>query len=174
MSGEIGSGELPIGQDVPKERTSRPSFPISFINTILFQELSARFGIGEEERDENHNRIILVRRLNSEDPLTGFPGKIRYMYNKVTGHSHFELYAQIDQEDPELELTGGPIRGGLHACDGRGDLMIEVLNASFSGKHGLSLQSHATALIGRIIEAAGELAKNPNCVCGKFWTAERC
>lgn len=173
MSDKKGSKKLPIGQDVPKEKTRQQSFPISFINTILYQELSARFGIGEEERDEDRNRIILVRCLNPDDPLTGFPGKIRYMYNKVTGHSYFGLYAWIDQEDPELELAGGPRRCGLYAYDGREDLMIESLNASFQFKHGLNLQSPATIFIGRIIEAAGELAKDPNCSRDQFWSAER-
>jgi hypothetical protein len=170
MAGNSRDTGLPTTQKVPRKRAKKKPFPISAINLLLYQGLSLHFGIDEEERDKDHNRIIFVRHLNPNDPLTGFPGKIRYMM--AFEHSHLELYDHIHSDDPVLEFVGGPSRGGVWA-HGRGDLMVETLTARFHITRGLNLQSLATALIGRIIEAAGELAKDPECSCDKFWTTDR-
>src|SRR4030042_6881861 len=168
-----GSAELPIDQSVPEKGREQKPFPISQINYAIYVQLSERFGIGEEEKDQDHNRLILVRHLNPDDPLTGFPGKIRFIAETLHGHTTFELYSHIFHDDPELEMIGGPVRGGMWAAHGQGDLMVEKLRVRFQIGRGLDLESHATALIGRIIEAAGELAKNPNCSCDRFWAGER-
>lgn len=161
---------VPVAQDVPMEAPESTPFALRSINYMIYQGLSKRFGIGEEERDKDHNRLILERHLDPDNPFVGFPGKIRFVAS--LGFTHFELYAHIHLDDPEVELVGGSRHGGIWTATG-GDLMIEKLNARFHIKRGLDLESPATTLIGRIIEAAGELAKNPKCTCDRFWTAER-
>lgn len=160
-----------VAQAVPMEAPENTPFALRSINYMLYQGLSKRFGIGEEERDKDHNRLILVRHLDPDNPLVGFQGKIRFV--AAFGLTHFELYASIYLDNPEVDLTGGPrYAGAWTAMDG--ELMVEKLDAKFHITRGLDLQSPTTTLIGRIIEAAGELAKDPKCTCDKFWTAERC
>ncbi|OGI25149.1 MAG: hypothetical protein A3J76_03010 [Candidatus Moranbacteria bacterium RBG_13_45_13] len=178
MNDTESSAGFPKIQNIPekaksgKEKNAR-AFPISQINYMLYLQLSERFGIGEEEKDQDHNHLILVRHLNPDDPLTGFQGKIRFVAEKFQGHTTFELYAHIHHDDPELEMIGGPVRGGMWAAHGQGDLMVEKLRAGFQIGRGLDFESPTTTLIGRIIEAAGALAKDPNCSCDRFWTGER-
>ena len=173
MDKEESGQQVPVARNIPMERPDDKPFSISSINYRLYQGLSKRFGIGAEVRDQDQNRLILVRHLDPDDPLIGFQGKIRFIaaYG-LTGLTHFELYSNIHHDDPELELVGGARYGGVQSCLD-GGLMVEKLNANFHPTRGLDLQSPATLLIGRIIEAAGELAKNPKCTCDKYWTAER-
>jgi hypothetical protein len=151
-----------------KERAAS-TFPIEGINFLLYHNLSNRFGTGDEEKQSDLNRLILERQLNPDDPLVGFQGKIRF--ESSFGFTHFMLFENIYFNDPILEITGGSLRGGIWTAT-NGDLMVSKLKAKFQIIHGLDLQSPATILIGRIIEAAGELAKNPMCECDVFWTAK--
>ena len=170
MNTDDSRERVPVTQDVPMEAPESTPFALRSINYMLYQGLSKRFGIGEEERDKDHNRLILVRHLDPDNPLVGFQGKIRFV--AAWGLTHFELYASIYLDNPEIELVSGPMHAGIWTATG-GDLMVEKGNAKFHVTRGLDLQSPATTLIGRVIEAAGELAKDPKCTCDRFWTVDR-
>jgi len=164
--------EVPKTQNIPPKNPENKPFFLRTVNYMLYQGLSKHFGIGEETREGDQNRLILKRHLDPDNPLVGSQAKIYFKFHKGTGLTYFELYTSIYHEDPELEIVGGPMHGGVWTSIG-GDLMAEKLRAQFHVTRGLDLQSPSTLLIGRTIEAAGELAKNPNCKTEDYWTAKR-
>jgi hypothetical protein len=164
---KIAHGDQTLIAKNISEKGNKP-FPLSIINFLLFQGISKCLGIGEEEKSVDHNRMILIRHLNPDHPLTGFQGMIRYM--QFLEYTHFYLYEHIHHDDPIIEIVGGPRRGGVWTAIS-GDLMIETLTVTWPIK-GLSLESPAIVLIGRIFLAAHLLATNPNCYHEEFWTGE--
>lgn len=151
--------------------------PMSLLDIplILYLELSAKLGMGDEIAKGSDERLRL---LCSASRLVGFQGFIGFTSRFGDVHE-FTLYFQqpaLHEEDefgdPRcLSILVRSFSTGAWAF-GRGELMRDSCTAWLHSSS-LDLESPALQLASLILLRASQLARDPRCHADQFWEVER-
>jgi hypothetical protein len=148
-----------------------PPFRLTEVPLILFEEVSAKLGLG----GETGVPACRCRNLKPDHAMTGFPGRITVRTWGECSRS-FNLWDRPRSPDDDetgfepvklLEITAWPSDAGIWTM-GRGTLRMDAIKADFSCG-GLYLEHPAATLVALCIMRAAQLARDPSCQRKKFW-----
>ena len=156
---------------LPTIPEQQPTFSITDIPFILFEEMSRVLGLGEEDKHEtpmdapsNPENFVRWRKLDKDNPLVGFHGLIRL--HGFGTQLYFDLYSSSHADTQRLwEDRSDPIitvEGGITNMTKNPWHRVKMRNMDFS--------SPAMKMVGMVIVRAHQLATDPRCADQPYWT----
>ncbi len=162
-----------------RDRLSKEGYKLLEVPKILYDELSAAFGTGEETRVRvtgiPHGRFV-VRAIAITHPEAAFTGAIGVEVNEYLELSSFAIWPR--RPTPDDEDSAGAPYACLSLCASaretgvwtavRGNHMADALTAELT-YHGLDLRSPSVPFVSLVLMRASQLARDPACVGRAFW-----
>lgn len=154
-------------------------FRILDMPRILFDEISARLGIGEVEEIDRYDGVFRMRRLDPNHRHVGFAGAIGHR-TFVNDAATLHLWPRVPEPGdkdmvyevlPILRITAHTASDGVWTAT-HGNLKKEKARAELDTSYGLNLELTGALLVAMILVRASDLVRDPTCVKRTFWDGQ--